>query len=289
MKPFMYYQQGQVLLITLLILSLAITVGLSLIGRETVNTNISNQVAESSKAFSAAEAGIEESLKNGQGTLGSEVVIAPGLSYKVNKSDIGGSEGTYVFPKKTSKGLDEVLWLTDHIANGSLVENAATDYNGSYIDVCWTTAVPTPPAIIVSILYKQGASYKLARGAYDPVAGTRTPANNFSAVTDVTNGCGGGSGTNFRQRLDFSTLISGYDPGSDILIMARFRPVYSDTQLAINTPAGVPTKLQGFAYESSGTTEIGLTRNIIVNQQYRAASSLFDFAVYTIDGSFRAQ
>lgn len=287
MKQTMYYQQGQVLLITLLILSLAITVGLSLIGRETVNTNISNQVAESSKAFSAAEAGIEESLKNGQGTLGSDVVIAPGLSYKVSKTDIGGSEGTYIFSKKTSKGLDEVLWLTDHDANGRMVENAASDYGGSYIDVCWTNAVPTPPALIVSILYKQGTSYKIARGAYDPVAGTRTPANNFSSVTDVISGCGGGSGTNFRQRLDISTLIPGFDGGSDILLMARFRPVYSDTQLAVNTPSGVATKLQGVAFESSGTTEIGLTRNIIVNQQYRTTSSLFDFAIYTLEGSFR--
>jgi len=288
MKRIVYYQQGQVLLITLLILSLAITVGLSLVGRETINTNISNQVAESARAFSAAEAGIEESLKSGQDTQGSEVVFAPGLSYKVSKNQIGGAEGTYIFPKKTNKGLDEVLWLTDHDANGYLVENAAADYAGSYIDVCWTDAIPKP-AVIVSLLYKRGSSYDVARGAYDPVAGSRSPANNFSAVTDDTAGCGGSSNTNFRQRIDLPTFISGFDPASDTLLMARFRPVYSDTQFAVNTPTGITSKLQGYSYESSGTTEIGLTRNIIVYQQYRAASSLFDFAVYSQQGSFRSQ
>ena len=61
------------------------------------------------------------------------------------------------------------------------------------------------------------------------------------------------------------------------------------SQFAVNTPTGITSKLQGYSYESSGTTEIGLTRNIIVYQQYRAASSLFDFAVYSQQGSFRSQ
>lgn len=288
MRVYGYKEQGQILLITLLILSLAITVGLSLIGRETVNTNISNQVAESSKAFSAAEAGIEESLKNAEGTQGSEVVFAPGLSYKVNKSDIGGTEGVYIFPKKTNKGIDEVLWLSDHDPSGNLIENAAADYSGSYLDICWSDATPKP-AVVFSLLYKRGSSYNVVRGAYDPIAGTRSPANNFSGVTDGATGCGGSSNTNFRQRITLDSMISAFDPASDILLMARLRPVYSDTQFAVNTPSGVPSKLQGYAYESSGITEIGLTRNIIVYQQYRAASSLFDFAVYSQKGSFRAQ
>ena len=64
-------QPGQVLLLTLLVLSVATTVVLSLIGRATTDVAISNQIAESQRAFSAAEAGIEEMLKTGS--------VAPGV------------------------------------------------------------------------------------------------------------------------------------------------------------------------------------------------------------------
>lgn len=281
-------RQGQVLLITLLALSVAVTVALSLISRETMNTAISNQVAESARAFSAAEAGIEQALKTGQDTAGSQEVLSPGLSFIVTKNTVGGQEGTYVMPKITPKGIDEVLWLTEHNEDGTLVESPAGDYNGSYIDLCWTDAA-MKPAVIVSILYKRGGVYNITRGAYDPIAGSRSPTNNFSAVTDAANGCNGTAGTAFRQRIDMGTFISGFNPASDVLIMARFRPVYADTQFEITTPPGVPINLQGYAYEASGITEQGLTRNIIARKQYRAASSIFDYSIYSQNGSFSTQ
>src|SRR3990172_6897276 len=103
-------QSGQVVLITLLVLTIATTVALSLISRTTTDTTITAQVEESSRAFNAAEAGIEEALISGGGTRGAQV-LAPGVSYAVSVASIGTAVGIYEFPKKTLKGVTETLWL----------------------------------------------------------------------------------------------------------------------------------------------------------------------------------
>lgn len=56
------YPHGQVLLITVLVLSIAVTIALSLIGRSVTDVSMSRNLEESARAFSAAEAGIEETL-----------------------------------------------------------------------------------------------------------------------------------------------------------------------------------------------------------------------------------
>ena len=68
---------GQVLLITLLVLSVAVTIALSLIGRGTMDANMSANLEESARAFNAAEAGIEDALKSGIGTQGAQVAFGP--------------------------------------------------------------------------------------------------------------------------------------------------------------------------------------------------------------------
>ncbi|HRR05567.1 MAG TPA: hypothetical protein P5325_02065, partial [Candidatus Woesebacteria bacterium] len=54
---------GQALLIILLVLSVALTTGLALVARTTTDISISEKETASSKAFEAAEAGIEEALR----------------------------------------------------------------------------------------------------------------------------------------------------------------------------------------------------------------------------------
>jgi len=59
------FQRGQAALIALLVLTVATTIGLSLIARSTTDVSITRTQEESSRAFSAAEAGIELALKSG--------------------------------------------------------------------------------------------------------------------------------------------------------------------------------------------------------------------------------
>lgn len=272
-------EDGQVLLISLLVLSIATTLALSLISRSTTDVTISNQISESSRAFSAAEAGIEEALKSGVGTSGAQVLNA-GTSYTVSKADIAGASGAYVFPKKISQAATETLWLVNHNADGTLIETPT--YTASAIDVCWSQETTTP-AMIVSVVYKTaGGLYQVARGAYDPDSG-RALTNNFSGVTSSTGGCGTGTGTTYKQTISFGSFSPAITPASDTLLMLRLQPLYADTNLAVTASGVLP--IQGNKLESTGTSEGGLVRKIVVYQQYRSPPSVFDSVIYS-QGSF---
>ena len=265
-------QEGQVLLISLLVLSIATTVALSLIGRSTTDVAISNQINESSRAFSAAEAGIEESLKTGAGNAVAQVLNS-GASYTVSKADVGGAVGAYIFPKKASRGTTETLWFAEHDTDGSLIEEPF--YTANSIDVCWSSETTTP-AMIISVLYKTAliGEYRVARGAYDP-DGSR--ANNFSPVTSSTGGCGVGTGTTYKQTISLAAF------SSDTLLMIRMQPVYADTNLAVNATGALP--VQGNKLESTGTSGAGVTRKVVVYQQFRSPPAIFDSVIYS-QGSF---
>lgn len=272
-------QSGQVLLISLLVLSIATTIALSLIARSTTDVAISNQITESSRAFSAAEAGIEEALKSGVGTSGAQVLTA-GISYSVSKADIGGAVGAYVFPKKISPGTTETLWLVGHNPDGTLAESPT--YTSSGIDVCWS-AETTTPAMSVAIYYKTaGGLYRLARRSYDPDS-TRALTNNFSGVTASSGGCGAGTGTTYKQTITFSTFTPEINPAIDAILMISMTPVYADTAVAVNATSALP--IQGNKLESTGTTATGIARKIVVYQQYRSPPSVFDSIIYS-QGSF---
>lgn len=269
-------QQGQIVLITLLVLSLATTVALSLIARTTTDVTITSQIEESSRAFSAAEAGIEEALKTGIGTAGAQV-LTPGTTYNVSVASIGGATGVYQFPRNTTRGTIETLWLVNHIDDNTIDETPY--YTAQTIELCWSSQTPAP-ALEVSLLYKSGGVYKIAKGAYDPNS-ARAATNKFSAVTATSGGCGL---TNMYQQVINFFGNFGINPAIDTLIMLRLKPFYADTQFAVNTGfALIP--LQGKKIESVGATATGVTRKVVVYQQFRSPSAIFDAGVYS-QGSF---
>jgi len=143
-------QVGQVLLIVVLALAVGTTVALSLIGRTTIDVSINTQLEESSRAFSAAEAGIEEALRSGQGTAGAQILTS-GVTYNVTVASVGGSAGVYHLPNRTSVGDTEAVWLVDHNADGSLKEVAT--FTGEGLGICWSYEQPIEPAVVISILY----------------------------------------------------------------------------------------------------------------------------------------
>ncbi|MBI5449695.1 pilus assembly PilX N-terminal domain-containing protein [Candidatus Gottesmanbacteria bacterium] len=262
-------ESGQIVLIVLLVLTIATTIALSLIGRSTTDVTISGQLEDSSRAFGAAEAGIEEALKSGTGTGGVKV-LTPGVTYSATVSSIGGASGVYQFSKKSFRGTTETLWLVAH--NGDVLDETPTYTDGS-ISLCWTSET-TIPAIAVSILYKSAGTYYVAKDAFDPDA-TRRATNNFNVPTAASGGCNVSS--MYRRLITFSDY--GINPVTDTLLMIRIRPAYSDTQLAIDAPVALP--LQGDKIESTGTTGSGVSRKILVYRQYHAPSGVFDASVYS--------
>jgi len=269
---------GQVVLITLLVLTIATTVALSLISRTTTDATISNQVEDSSRAFSAAEAGIEEALKTGLSTTTTQV-LTPGTTYNVLVSTVGGAAGIYEFPKITQKGATETLWLVNHDPTSGVLDETRV-YTAPSVGICWSNNA----ALLITLLYRESSdgSYRVAKAAFDPT-GVRAANNNFDSSLNLDPpDCGETSGTSYKKTLTYSLLnsTSSIDPATDTLLALRIRPLYNDSKIAIDAGTYVLPK-QGNRLESTGTTTAGTNRKIIVYQQYRAPSTIFDSALYS--------
>ena len=260
---------GQVLLITLLILTVAMTIGLSLVGRTRTNVNLGNDVAESAQAFSAAEAGIEAALKTGSAPQGVQTLSGTNISYNTTVSSIGAAAGAYPFPQRTALEDVQTLWFVNHNVDQSL--NEVVTYTGPTIDVCWKGAVSIP-AVGVIIYYKRAGTYMDTSIAFDP-NNVRNAVNHFSPGGGLTNGCG--QSNVYVQTINFAAL--GINPVSDVLLMMRIRPYYDAADLFVNSNTPLPS--QGNTISSTGTTGTGVNRKVLVLQQYRTPPAIFDDAI----------
>ena len=271
-------KNGQVALIALLVLAVATTVGLAFIARGTTNVATTRNTEESARAFSAAEAGIEEALRPG-GFVGN----SSEKNYTTTLATVTpGVDAPYVFPNKIAKGDTETVWLAPHDENGKLIDSAPY-YKKPNIDVCWSSATPAP-ALVVTLLYKGAdGQYRSAKNVYDPDT-SRATTNKFTALTtsEKSGGCGDGT-TTYKKSVLFTDLAAGINPAVSTLLMLRLRPVYADTQIAV-IPADILPD-QYTRIESIGRTASGVTRKISVTKKYIAPASIFDAAVYS-QGSF---
>lgn len=270
-------KSGQMMLITLLVLTIALTVALSLIGRATTDTAVTTQVEESARAFSAAEAGIEEALKAGSNL---NYPLTTGVHVDATVVNVAGVAGYYELPRKTVRGDTATIWLVNHTASGAIIESPT--YTTGTIDVCWSKET-IQPAVEISVLYKESAdgSYRVTRVAIDS-DGNRRNTNNFQ----VTNNNGFTSGTcstadanRWHTHVNFNNITGSINPANDTLIALRIKPLYSDATIGVRSNSVIPS--QGKRIESTGTTATGITRKVVVTQDYRAPSGLFDYVVYS--------
>lgn len=263
-------QAGQIVLITLLILTVAITVVLAFIGRTTTNTAITAQREDSARAFNAAEAGIESALKSGANAAST---LSGGASFAATVTNIGGATGVFEFPQQTTTDTTNTLWLVEHNADGTLNEVSA--FRTNLVNLCWSQQTDTP-ALTLFIVYKRSGVTYVARGAYDPDS-TRRDTNKFSAPTSQGTGCG--KPNMYVKSINFSVNF-GINVATDTLLSLRIRPYYASTNILFDPILGT-LPLQAKRIESTGSMASGTTRKIVVYQQYNAPSSLFDTVLYS--------
>ena len=267
--PGMKNQSGQVLLFTLLALAVVTTIGLAIIGRTSTDVSISNRIEESARAFSAAEAGIERALLEGEDIT--TTVLTPGVNYTVNVTTQGGI-GLFQFPNKSSLGAVETLWLTDHDSTtGQLDLNPDNDFQGASLDICWTNET-TVPALSASVYYLTAGEYRTYRSVWDP-------SGRIQNATGSTTTPGAGCNVSGATNLYAATLSLAGFPGSDTLLALRLQPLFSETQVYINPSDVLP--LQGKKVESIGETATGVTRKIVAFAEYRTPPVIFDSVIYT--------
>ena len=254
-------ESGQALLIVLLTMAVVLTIVLSILSRSVTDIAVTSRGEEAIRAFSAAEAGVEQALIGAVTTGQFE-----GASFEADVQKLGEGFSEFLYPLDVRAGDSSTIWFVSHDGTGSLVcDSTHPCYTGSSVNLCWGKSESYPdaafiPAVEASIFYLDTpgdySTIKIARAAYDPNVG-RTALNKFDPA-----GSGGctvdGTALAFSANVDFSALgipsLVYSQPNGVLYMVVRF--LYNtDRSQAFGVTSGVDTfPSQGKKVDSTGTS-----------------------------------
>src|SRR3990172_86209 len=154
------FQGGQALLIVLLTMAVILTVVLSVVSRSVTDVTVTTYEEDALRAFSAAEAGIEEKLLNPSlGSFGPVLLGDPSYKYEGEVTAPSELDSTFLYKDKLISGDIATFWLVSHDADGNLSCNGLDCFDGAALDICWEDPTYTyadnnlRPAIEVLLFY----------------------------------------------------------------------------------------------------------------------------------------
>lgn len=175
---YMRKERGQTVLILILVMTVALAIGISVIQRSLSDLSTSSKVEQSSRAYSAAEAGIEKAIQSDQ----VNAPITPSLDLG-NSSKFQDAQTTRIpvpnqaleYPPLAKEELAQV-WLANP-------DTLAKYYNQPDMDIYWGNpgvSDSDTPAIEITIIYETSTgTYQSKRYFYDLLANER--GNGFDA------------------------------------------------------------------------------------------------------------
>ena len=241
-------QKGQVLLIVVLTMILALTVGLSVVSRSITNVKISKQNEESQRAFQAAEAGIENVLKSSVSNGVAQNSLSNNSTYSTSVSSINGKNfllnGGGIVDQDT--GVD--VWLSDYPNYDNAL--GAPPKSPVTVNLFWGTTSQTnkctntfgsstTPALEVLIVYGDKANPSLEKHFFDPCSPSSRSSGGESVSTISSNI--EGVTLQYSNQVSFS-ITRG-------LIM-KVIPIFNSTQVGIIASDFLPN--QGKVVNSTG-------------------------------------
>jgi hypothetical protein len=253
---------GQILLVVILVVIVASTIGLSLVSRSITTLRSSTEEAQSQKALSAAEAGIERAV---QGIIPVAITTTNlGNNSQYSATVTASLSPTFLIsggnPIPKDEGAD--VWVIGHDSNGNpnyldakvdSVPNLSI-YWGSGPENCSDSTAPAAIQVIV-IQRNSAADIKSYRYAYDSCSVVR--GNKF---TQADSGSYLVGGVTFNHR---TTPQSGLTGGINNIIFLRVVPIYKNAVVGVsacdqasNGPGSNCTlmPLQGYQIDSTGTS-----------------------------------
>lgn len=249
---------GQALLVTLLVLSVVLTTGLSLVARTITDIAISEEETQSQEAFEAAEAGVEEALHQLQsGTVDiNPADLANALEVEEMDVTISNFEASEI--QEISPGETVTIWLNHFELDGEDFPNSKIDYTDNSVKICWND----PADKLEAAVYYQTGGYKVAR-----------------YLLNDTEGCSGLDG------LDRGTTLSPLPAGGsdhNKFINIRYYDTDPDSTLAVAADeSGLP--VQGKIVKSTAQ-EGDVSRKIQVKQGWPRPPEFFDFVLFSAAG-----
>lgn len=288
-------QKGQVVLLLILVMTVALAIGLSVIQRSLVDVSTSTKVEESSRAFSAAEAGIEKVLSGGVPPFvdfsAENNSSATVTTYEIPALPSGGNrQDPFECPPGDSRlAKEEVaqIWLAHQDSSGN---PPAEYYKQSTLDVYWGNSATDMAALEVTIVYYgvdpvDGQIKYLSRKWYLDHASASRPTDNEFDKVDCTGNIPGMPGYQCKKTLGDGSGV-GNGPLLSRLMLLRARLLYNAesqpfaVQGTGNCGSDCSLPTQAKVLQSKGTS--GQTRRIIqVCQMDKVVPSYFDYAIFS--------
>lgn len=289
-------EKGQVIIILLLVILVVLAIGVAIVQKSLSDVSTSSKIEHSSRAFSAAEAGLESAFLLPEGTpttinlgeLGNQSNATVKISY--SQPDLAGQALEY--PPLTKADFAH-FWLK------SLDDDPLKDYNKLSFRVWFGSCEDPPcfdgsdqseikPAVEVSLIKK------LADGTYvyyksyldsDPVR-----SNSFTKVQGAVGMCSSlgveGLTTESATSLFYCRAdVSGYTLGpGESLVLVRVRVLYSNEAQKVALGPSVSSDFlppQAALFVSEGKSG-EVIRRLRVLRVKDVVPPFFDFAIFSI-------
>ena len=259
-------EEGQALLIVVLIMVVSLTVGLSVAVRSMTNIRISSEDENSQRAFSAAEAGVEQALNQGNNfeVSGS---LANSTTYQTKVTAL--PETAFTVQNGTTILKDEPVdvWLSDYPDYTSPWSGNLTVNWGTAGEACATSeSSNTQAALEIVLISGSKAAPKLTEYLLDPCAARRVH-NKFQSPSTPGNTVNGKSFA-YKQTI---VVVSG--------LIARVIPLYAPTVVGVEGSVALPA--QGTVVTSTGVSD-NTQRKIVSYRGYpKLPSELFPFIFFS--------
>lgn len=301
-------ERGQALIVVIFILLVVALIILAVSARSITDVRISETSEDSARAFSAAEAGVEEAVQKISAFEGGGPVPAGGTISLPNNPNAG----TYTIAEQTGgKAFLSPDALTAdlqtfqvYLANWN--DLTTGNYRGNFICLMWGNvgASGPAPAIEASVIYRDTSVPPVTRVARFPIDpdSARRASNNFIAPSDdlvggvcPDNTSAADSSLGISRLFAYTHKLNIRDidlPGIGSCDVAqprhcvqllRLRFLYNTTAqyVGVRRHGGPPNDLplQGHLIESAGLAGQA-ARRVRVYRSFRALPAIFDFALY---------
>ncbi len=257
-------QSGQILLIVVLTMIIALTVGLSIAARVVTELKLSKQNEESQRAFQAAEAGIQKSLQ-----LNTSVGLVPLDNNSSFSTELATDIGTGILVnngQEVDQATGADVWLSDYPTFANPIGGAMYVYWGSSSQSnCSSTGGDSvAPALEVVVLQGNISSPTVIKNIFEA-----TPCGS-SRISNATLGTQNGvstwsfKGMNFLYRAPLTFNGSNISGG----LLMKAIPIFNSSIVGFQTNGtGINFPAQGSVVTSTGTSG-DTVRKIIYFQSY---------------------
>lgn len=266
-------------MVLLLIMTVALAIGLSVVQRSVTDVSTSTKTEESARAFSAAEAGIERAInRNSVGTLNV-------TSNELNNSSSAQVTG-YPVPDGNIKNFEIPSVRQEDPANIWLVSSAdlsSSRYSGSTLDVYWGDYSVTPrSAIEISVISgPSGGPYTVTKSFYDGES-SRALLNHFSAPTSCPSGNSVITHLTPSPGKQYGCKVTVTIPANPIALRARLIYTNGKDQPIAFVPVGASLfPQQGSLFISTGAAG-DTKRTVILQKQDNVLPFFFDFVLFSL-------